>query len=364
MCTYILYHDPDSSQPFVMASTREDFPDRPTKPAFKWDNANILQKYLKDGRLNLHFTDNGDVAHYLDAGIVAPQDEVFGGSFAGINKHGLVVTMNNRENLIDIAEKQSRGGLVLDALTFSSAKESAEALYEIVRKTQLGSGKKYPVFNLIIADDKDAYVVMNAKRGDIDTVRSEGGITAHDDGEEFSVALAKVPPKQVVFIGGYDINDLAKSRRTEKFLPLFEGKSQGLFGKNIALPNATSPESFGDWLAHMVHEPVPGVAGDPHDFSDPRNPFNYSVAQPNPNAPDSNGFGDPRWVTISTGLYTIQRTNEGTKAEMYQTDGPPRFGRMEMSHTDQDGKTANSTFNLAKTDLQVSERPASARKMG
>ena len=315
MCTYIVYHDPDSNQPLVMATTREDSPTRPTSKPFLWDKAEYFLPYVESGKLPLNFAPGNNVQRYVDAGIVAQQDGPRGGTFLGTNKHGLMVAVNNRENNIPFPQRRSRGAIVLDALTFTSAQEAVETLYPIFKEIQQNGDRKYPGFNLIIADDKDAYVIINGRKNDVNF--ADSSILMHEDIGNFTVALAKIPPRQVSFVAGYDINDLPKSTRTQKFLPLFQGEKPGIFGNTVTLPQADNPASWGGWLSHLVHRHEDG------------NPFDYSIAQPNPTSPGTIGKGDPEWVTIGTNLLVGDKTPQGLSYDWLSMDNPPREGRMQ-----------------------------------
>ncbi len=321
MCTYIVHHDNTSATPLIVATTREDAPQRPTSKPFLWDKPEYFAKYTRQGTLHLNFAEGDNVGRYIDAGITASQDEKHGGTFLGTNKHGVFVAVNNRENNVKFTNRRSRGGIVLDGLTFASAKEAAETLYPIVVSTQETADKKYPCFNLIIADDKDAYVITNARKGDL--TASDSTVLNHQDAGDFSVALAKIHERTVSFIGGYDINDMPKSVRTQKFRPIYDA---------MPLPQAGNAASWGGWLSHMVHRTQDG------------DPFEYSIAQPNPKSPESIGKGDPDWITIGTNLLTASKTNTGMNYDWIAMDTPPREGRMQALKVTPEGNTPIELF--------------------
>ena len=140
---------------------------------------------------------------------VAGQDTLSGGSWLGVNDHGVVAAVLNRTgSLGPQAGKRSRGELVLDALDHADARAAAEALSEI-------DPHAFRSFNLVIADDRDAYW-LSARNGAL------------------SVALHTVP-EGVSIITSQDLNE-ENAPRTRTFLPKFR-----------AAP-APDPET-GDWKA-------------------------------------------------------------------------------------------------------------------
>lgn len=106
MCTYILYHDPDSKQPLIMAATREASPTRPTSKHMRWDQPGYFMPFIERGKLPLNFAPENDLRRYLDADIVAQQDGARGGTFLGTNRHGVMVAVNNRENNIPFPKRR------------------------------------------------------------------------------------------------------------------------------------------------------------------------------------------------------------------------------------------------------------------
>lgn len=130
MCTLVLLRRPGAGWPLLLAANRDEALSRPWRPP---------------GR---HWPDRAEV--------VAGQDELAGGTWLGVNDHGVVAAVLNRVgSLGPAAGKRSRGELVLDALDFEDAASAAVALAEL-------DPDAYRPFNLIIADSVNAYWLRHA----------------------------------------------------------------------------------------------------------------------------------------------------------------------------------------------------------
>lgn len=93
--------------------------------------------------------------------MVAGLDVVGGGSWLGLNDHGLVAAVLNREGeLGPRADKRSRGELVLEALDHAEASAAAGALADL-------HPDAYRPFNLVLADPRDAYWLRHGGDGEI-----------------------------------------------------------------------------------------------------------------------------------------------------------------------------------------------------
>ncbi len=134
MCTVIILNRPDHAWPILIAANRDEKLDRPwLYPAAHWP-------------------DRPD--------IVAGQDELAGGSWLGLNASGVAAAVLNREGTLGPeAGKRSRGELVLDALDYADALDAAEALGSL-------DARAYRPFNLVIADNRDAFLLTHRGGGD------------------------------------------------------------------------------------------------------------------------------------------------------------------------------------------------------
>lgn len=135
MCTLAIYWRISTELPLVVAANRDEFISRPTA----------------EPRVISHAP-----------WVVAGQDLSAGGTWLGINGHGLIVGLLNRPGADppDPA-RRSRGLLCLEALQMTSVPEVVDRV-----TGQEASG--YNGFNLLAADENAAYVLSN----DGSTIRS------------------------------------------------------------------------------------------------------------------------------------------------------------------------------------------------
>lgn len=169
MCTLVMLRRPDHDWPLLLAGNRDEMKGRPWKPPAR------------------HWPDRPEV--------VAGLDETAGGSWLGINDHGVVATVLNREGTLGPqAGKRSRGELVLDALDHADAASAAEALLHL-------DGRAYRPFNLVVADNRDAILLSLATDGG--RIRSQP------------------IPMGLSMLAATDLNDMDHPR-IRLFRPLFE----------------------------------------------------------------------------------------------------------------------------------------------
>lgn len=130
MCTLVLHRRPGHPWPLAIAANRDEMADRP---------------WLAPGR---HWPDRPEV--------FAGLDRLAGGSWLGVNDHGVFASVLNRRNSLGPAPGlRSRGELVLDALDHADAAEAARALADIDARAWRG-------FNLVVADDRDAFWIRGS----------------------------------------------------------------------------------------------------------------------------------------------------------------------------------------------------------
>lgn len=127
-------------------------------------------------------------------GIVGGRDRTAGGTWMGLNHHGVVVAVLNRPGTLGpVAGKRSRGELPLLALQQRSALQSAAAITSL-------DAAQWRGFNMIIADRGGAIFVKGLGKG---------------------APLAHPLPPGVSMVTAYDPNDL-ESARTARHLPAFQ----------------------------------------------------------------------------------------------------------------------------------------------
>ncbi|HXP31009.1 MAG TPA: NRDE family protein [Stellaceae bacterium] len=130
MCTLVILRRPGHDWPVIIGANRDEMMDRPWQPP---------------GR---HWPDRPE--------IVAGLDELAGGSWLGLNDHGVAAGVLNRHGSLGPAPGQrSRGELVLEALDHADAAAAAEALEAL-------EPRAYRTFNLIVADERDAFWLRHA----------------------------------------------------------------------------------------------------------------------------------------------------------------------------------------------------------
>lgn len=168
MCTFVILRRPGHEWPVLIAANRDESKSRP------WDSP------------ARHWPDRPET--------VAGRDRLADGSWLGLNDYGLTAAVLNRHGSLGPApDKRSRGELVLDALEFAEAADAAQAMAAL-------NPDAYRSFNLIIADNTNAFWIANSAR--------TGKITLHAIPEGLSMLTSR------------EINDTA-SERIRHYLPLF-----------------------------------------------------------------------------------------------------------------------------------------------
>jgi hypothetical protein len=166
MCTLVMLRRPDHAWPLVIGANRDEMIDRPAVPP---------------GR---HWPDRPEV--------IAGRDLLAGGSWLGLNDWGVVAGVLNRHgSLGQEAGLRSRGELVLEALDHADAAEAAAALAHL-------DPASYRSFNLIIADNREAFWLRHADTGAIDLQPIKPGLSliAAGDLDDFAtprLAFALIP---------------------------------------------------------------------------------------------------------------------------------------------------------------------------
>lgn len=125
MCTLVILRRPEHPWPLLVAGNRDEMRNRRARPP---------------GR---HWEDRPDV--------IAGLDELGGGSWFGVNPHGVVAAVMNRARALGPeVGKRTRGELVLEALDHAEAGEAARALADL-------DANAYRAFNLFVGDPLSAF---------------------------------------------------------------------------------------------------------------------------------------------------------------------------------------------------------------
>ncbi len=150
----------------MLAANRDEMLDRPWRPP---------------GR---HWPDRPEV--------VAGQDELAGGTWLGLNDFGVAAGVLNRIGSLGPAtDKRSRGELVLEALDHADAAAAAAALGAL-------DGDAYRAFNLVVADNRDAFWLHGLGSGQVEVIPVPEGlhmVTAHDMDDEGSARIRVHQPR-------------------------------------------------------------------------------------------------------------------------------------------------------------------------
>jgi len=123
-------------------------------------------------------------AHWPDRpGIIAGRDETAGGTWLGLNEHGVMAAILNRHGTLGpAAGKNSRGELPLLALQYTTAEAAAAALAAI-------DAAAYRSFNLVIADKNSAWLLKGLESGNPALEKLEAGTWMITSGEPNDLLL-------------------------------------------------------------------------------------------------------------------------------------------------------------------------------
>jgi uncharacterized protein with NRDE domain len=119
-------------------------------------------------------------------GVVAGRDAVAGGTWLGMNSHGVVAAVLNRHgSLGPAAGKGSRGELPLIALAAATAEENA------ARIAALDAGH-YRSFNLVVADAGGAYFLAGLEEGAPEMSALDPGTWMITSGQPNQMSLPRI----------------------------------------------------------------------------------------------------------------------------------------------------------------------------
>jgi len=162
MCTVVVSIQPGHSWPLILAANRDERIDRAWDPPAAWwpDSPNVI----------------------------AGRDHTAGGTWMGLNAHGVTAAVLNRPgSLGPAAGKRSRGDLPLRALAETTAEAAVAAI------VALDAGE-WRGFNLVIADRHGATFIRGSGHGKPSAHPLPPGvsmITAHDPNDIDSPRVAR-----------------------------------------------------------------------------------------------------------------------------------------------------------------------------
>jgi uncharacterized protein with NRDE domain len=231
MCTNVILRRPDHDWPIVLAALRDEMHDRPWLPPRR------------------HWPDRDEVTAGLD--------QLAGGSWMGLNDSGVVACMLNRTGQLGPAPgKRSRGELVLEALDLADAIDSAMALTEL-------DPSSYRPFNMIVADNRDAYWLRHAGQQGSD---HPGRVEIIDIPEGVSMLTAQelndpTTPRIVAYgprFNAATAPDPDKADWTEWIALMTERSKPGDLEHNRAMAVATN-HGYGTVSSSLMALPAPDV---------------------------------------------------------------------------------------------------------
>ena len=166
MCTVIVLIRPGHPWPLLLAANRDERVDRAWDPPAAW------------------WPDHPDV--------VAGRDRTAGGTWMGVNRHGVVAAVLNRPGSLGPAPgKRSRGELPLIALAEPTAQAGAQVIAAL-------DAAAWRSFNLVLADATGAMFIRGLGHGHPQTMMLPPGlhmITAHDPDDPDSPRVARHLPR-------------------------------------------------------------------------------------------------------------------------------------------------------------------------
>jgi hypothetical protein len=232
MCTVVFLRRPGDAWPVLIAANRDEMSDRPWKPPAR------------------HWPDRPEV--------VAGLDELAGGTWLGLNDHGVAAGILNRPGTLGpAAGLRSRGELPLDALDHADAAAAAAALRAL-------DTRAWRPFNMFVADSHDAFWVRSLGH------QGNGRIVVHP-----------LPPG-LSMLTAHDLND-RESARIRFHLPRFVAAPtpdparrdwsawEMLLASREAEPGAgehgamtiAAPTGFGTTSSSLIALPLPQVEATP-----------------------------------------------------------------------------------------------------
>lgn len=166
MCTVVTLRRPDHDWPLLLAANRDEMASRPWDPPAR------------------HWPDR--------ANVVAGVDRLAGGAWLGVNDDGVVAAVLNRHDSLGPDPRlRSRGELALEALDHADAADAADALSHL-------DGASYRSFNLVVADNREAFWLKSAGGGAVEARPMPEGLamlTSRDLDDPASARISRFAPR-------------------------------------------------------------------------------------------------------------------------------------------------------------------------
>jgi len=146
MCIILFSYKSHPRYKLILASNRDEFYERPTKPLTEWDeNTNIL----------------------------AGKDEMSHGTWMGVTKNGRYSALTNYRDLSRIKDGAPSRGLLVS--NFLEKPDQPEKYMEKIKKTTL----LYNDFNLLVGDENDLFYYSNVSNEIIKIEKGIHGLSNH-----------------------------------------------------------------------------------------------------------------------------------------------------------------------------------------
>ncbi len=143
MCTLIVATRAWRDAPLVVAANRDELLARPAQPP--------------------------RIRELLGCRLFAPSDQQAGGTWIGLNTHGVFGALTNRFRAPADATRRSRGEIIPLALRASTAREAAQLLGGL-------DGQAYNPFHVVVADREEAWLAWCGPAGAATPVRLAAGV--------------------------------------------------------------------------------------------------------------------------------------------------------------------------------------------
>ena len=253
VCTLALYYRMFDDFPLIVAANRDEHYDRPSAPPV------LLPGNRK---------------------IFAGKDLRAGGTWLGVNEHGLLAGILNRrvdEGARPATATRSRGLLCLDLLELTSS----AAASEFIREHRI----QYNPFTALFADKDEAYVCYNEGQKIINQ-RLQAGLHVFSSAAEFAIHSAKAERAYALF---HQLG--ARAKPTDERVSDAVAALQSVLADHTLAPTAPDP---GD--AICVHRGASGTVSSSIIFlSNSKARFETFYCD---GAPCQNSFGDQRSLEI------------------------------------------------------------------
>jgi uncharacterized protein with NRDE domain len=152
--------------PVIVAANRDEHYDRPSAPPGLWST---------------------------EPNILAGKDLLAGGTWLGVNEHGLLVGILNRRSNSEpdpLIQTRSRGLLCLDLLSLKSAADA----HAFANRHE----EAYQPFTVVFVDPSEAWIATNIRR-QIKTHKLDEGLHVYSSAADFAVRSEKVDRAHVQF---------------------------------------------------------------------------------------------------------------------------------------------------------------------